>query len=209
MDISDNGCGISRDDLTRVFEPSFSLKGSKDREGNYNPDVQGTGYGMTSARKYVQQHGGEIRVSSELHKGTCVSITLPILKILHQSKNETELTNGTLYKNRSVLLIEDEAAISDIQKQILEAEPCCHRVQTAANGEAAITLMENCQFDCVCIDYVLPGSYNGLDLYRHIRNSGNKVPVLFISGNLEFIESIQELKADDSKVAYLAKTLSE
>jgi two-component system, NtrC family, sensor kinase len=65
--VEDTGRGIPEANLKRVFEPFFSTKG----EG------QGTGLGLSIVRNIVQQHGGEIRVTSEVGRGTAFDILLP------------------------------------------------------------------------------------------------------------------------------------
>jgi DNA-binding NtrC family response regulator len=57
----------------------------------------------------------------------------------------------------------------------------------------------------VSLDYVLPGSKNGMDVYRHIRGKNSSVPVLFVSGNIEFIEAIKPMMEKDRYMAHLSK----
>ena len=67
--IADNGNGISKEDLSKIFEPFFSTKGQK-----------GTGLGLAVIWGIVDNHDGTIEVSSELKKGTTFTIRLPIKK---------------------------------------------------------------------------------------------------------------------------------
>jgi signal transduction histidine kinase/response regulator of citrate/malate metabolism len=65
--ISDTGCGIAEDKLSKIFDPFFTTK-----------DVgKGTGLGMNIAYNIIKKHAGEIRVASELGKGTTFIIQLP------------------------------------------------------------------------------------------------------------------------------------
>ena len=66
-------------------------------------------------------------------------------------------------------------------------------------------LQQKKKYDLVSLDYVLPGNLTGMDIYHHIRQKDKTLPVLFISGNLEFIESIKELKTNDKKISHLPK----
>ena len=66
--IKDDGCGIPKADLERVFEPFFSTKTGKG----------GTGLGLSITSGLVQELGGEIRVDSEVGKGTSFTVLLPI-----------------------------------------------------------------------------------------------------------------------------------
>ncbi len=64
--VRDNGKGISKEDMPRVFEPFFTTKET------------GTGLGMSVTYGLIQQHGGAIRVESEIGRGTTFTITLPV-----------------------------------------------------------------------------------------------------------------------------------
>ncbi|MFP4058500.1 MAG: sensor histidine kinase [Candidatus Brocadiia bacterium] len=65
--VADNGCGISREEMGRVFEPFYSTKPSGER----------LGMGLALCRRIVEAHGGEIRVDSEVGRGTAVTVVLP------------------------------------------------------------------------------------------------------------------------------------
>jgi DNA-binding response OmpR family regulator len=61
------------------------------------------------------------------------------------------------------------------------------------------------KYDLISLDYVLPGKLTGMDVYHHIREKNQTVPVLFISGNIEFLESIKDLKHHDPYIDHLSK----
>lgn len=65
--ISDNGCGIAKEDLAKIFEPFYSTKGQS-----------GTGLGLAVIWGIVDNHNGTINVDSEVGKGTAFTIRLPI-----------------------------------------------------------------------------------------------------------------------------------
>jgi len=69
---SDTGGGITQENMDKIFQPFFTTKG----EG------KGTGLGLAISRNIISQHQGNIRVESELNKGTTFIITLPIRRIL-------------------------------------------------------------------------------------------------------------------------------
>ncbi len=66
--IADTGCGISEDHIKDIFEPFFSTKTT----------IQGTGLGLSISYGIIRDHGGDIKVESELDKGTTFIITLPV-----------------------------------------------------------------------------------------------------------------------------------
>jgi len=65
--VSDNGCGISEDDLSKIGKAFFSTKGS-----------EGTGLGLSVTYKLISEHKGSIEVDSELGVGTTFTVTLPV-----------------------------------------------------------------------------------------------------------------------------------
>lgn len=205
MTIKDNGCGIPEDHLDDIFDPSFTLKGSMDQLGVYSSDIKGTGYGMANVKKYIEMHRGETTVESEVNKGTTVTISLPIIKKQLSQEEQAEIQEAKTYSGKRILLVEDELPISDIQCRILTAPPCSHMVDAALNGQAAMDLFDKNQYDMVSLDYMLPGKINGMDVYRYIRKTNTDIPILFISGNIEFLESIVALKENDRNIDHISK----
>ncbi|MFT6963652.1 MAG: signal transduction histidine kinase [Flammeovirgaceae bacterium] len=68
LELRDNGRGMNGNTLSKVFDPFFTTK----------PVGQGTGLGLSISYGIVQQHGGRIEVESELGKGACFTVYLPI-----------------------------------------------------------------------------------------------------------------------------------
>lgn len=68
MEVSDNGSGIPKENLTRIFAPFFTTK----------PVGKGTGLGLSLAYGIVKKHGGHIEVSSTVGVGTTFRILLPV-----------------------------------------------------------------------------------------------------------------------------------
>ena len=68
IEFSDTGCGISEENLSKVFEAFFTTK----------TDWKGTGLGLTICYQLIKEHKGDIEVTSQLGKGTTFTITLPV-----------------------------------------------------------------------------------------------------------------------------------
>ena len=64
--IKDNGVGIDKDDINKIFDPFFTKK------------AKGTGLGLTICKELVNLHGGTLSIKSEKNKGTIVTIKIPI-----------------------------------------------------------------------------------------------------------------------------------
>jgi len=209
FEIEDNGCGIPEEHHESNFTPSFTLKGSNDKTGAYKTGIKGTGYGMSNVNKsIVEKHKGDISLESQIGEGTKITIALKIIKDQLSSDEKKEVMKSKIYEKRRVLLVEDESAIADVQYQILTQAPFHHIVSIAVNGQMAIDIFNRNKFDFVSLDYMLPGNINGMDVYKHIREKDKDILIMFISGNIEFLESIRELKSKDPNLEHLSKPVA-
>jgi len=205
IEIEDNGCGMPSNFLDEIYEPSSTLKGSKDKTDMYKSGIKGTGYGMSNVKKYIEQHKGSISIHSKLHKGTKVTINLPVIKKELTHEEIQKIKKAKISFEKYILVVEDEKHISDVQYNILTHTPCNHKVDIASNGQAALDLLNKNNYDLISLDYVLPGKINGMDVYHHVREKNKSIPILFISGNIEFLESIKDLKKKDIYIDHLSK----
>lgn len=205
FEIEDNGCGIPKENLKNIYEPSFTLKGTKDISSSYKRGIKGTGYGMANVKKYIEQHKGSISVKSEFGSGTKFTISLPVIKKELTSEEKVEIQKEKICFDKSILLVEDETAIAGVQYRILSQEPCNHKVDIANDGQVAMDLFKRNKYDLISLDYILPGKINGMDVYHRIRETNKKMPILFISGNIEFLESIKDLRQKDANIGHLSK----
>ncbi len=205
VEIDDNGCGIPKEHLENIYDPAFTLKGTKDVSGSYKSGIKGTGYGMANVKKYIEQHQGRIEVVSKLGQGTKVSLCLPAIQKNLTKADPLPVLEKLTHFEKQILVVEDESAISDIQYRVLTQSPFNHTVEIANNGQAAMDMFDAKQYDLISLDYILPGNINGKDVYSHIRNTDKQVPILFVSGNIEFLESIKLLKQKDACIDHLSK----
>ncbi|WP_228055180.1 ATP-binding protein [Gloeocapsopsis crepidinum] len=74
--VVDTGIGISQEDLAKLFQPFQQLDSGLDRK------YEGTGLGLALSRKLAQLHGGDITVQSELRRGSCFTLHLPLREVL-------------------------------------------------------------------------------------------------------------------------------
>jgi PAS domain S-box-containing protein len=74
LEIADNGCGISEENISKIIDPFFTTK----KQG------EGTGLGLSIAYTIIKEHGGKIDFKSEINKGTSAIVTLPIKHIYYE-----------------------------------------------------------------------------------------------------------------------------
>jgi two-component system phosphate regulon sensor histidine kinase PhoR len=73
LSVGDNGIGISKEDLSRVFERFYRVDKARSHDS-----VRGTGLGLAIVKHVAQLHGGRVEAKSELQKGTTIRLVLPI-----------------------------------------------------------------------------------------------------------------------------------
>ena len=202
IEIRDNGCGIPEEHFEKIFDPSFSLKGSMDRDGAYSKDIKGSGYGLANVKRAVDKHGGTITLESSPGQGAAFRIGLPVIdaELATEDKGQNSFHESVVGKR--ILIVEDEVHFGNILYRLLRK--IGHRVSLANTGEIAMDLIAENQFDAFSIDLILP-DMNGFDIYRKIRETDREVPVIFVSGNFEFMQSMIDLKKEDIKVDHIAK----
>lgn len=205
IEVQDNGCGIPEHHFESIFEPAFTLKGTKDEGGFYASDIRGTGYGLANVKKYIEQHKGSILIDSEVGTGTTIVISLLKVEKELSSKEKQEIHDVVMQTHKRILLVEDEQTLSRVQYQILADKPFFHMVDVAPNGEMAKSLFSKKSYDLISLDNELPGKLKGIDVYHEIRKTDQTTPVLFNSGNLEFLESIEDLKKKDPHMDAISK----
>jgi PAS domain S-box-containing protein len=146
LQVEDTGTGIAPDLIEKIFDPFFTTKAVG----------EGTGLGLSTTLAIVKSHGGFIRVYSEKNSGAQFRIHLPAIRsesTTPLSVSHAELPRGL---GETVLLIDDEAAIRNINRQILETFG--YRVILAADGAEGVTLYADHQAEIavVVIDMMMP-----------------------------------------------------
>ncbi|MBA7648525.1 Sensor kinase CckA [subsurface metagenome] len=74
IEVSDTGCGIAKENLGKIFEPFFTTKTSNESQ----PEITGSGLGLSFCKKVIDSHNGTITVESEPAKGSVFKIVLPV-----------------------------------------------------------------------------------------------------------------------------------
>ncbi len=178
--VTDTGCGIPDEIMTRIFEPFFTPK-----------DVgQGTGLGLATVYGIIRQTGGYLAVESSVGIGTTFKIYLPRLSE-QESRAEQEVVKteeeatGDLTGTARILLVEDEDAVRTFGTRALTNKG--YEVLAAESGEAALTLfsgLENKAVDLLITDVMMP-NMDGPTLAKKLRQSSPDLKIIFISGYTE------------------------
>ncbi|SEO46368.1 Signal transduction histidine kinase [Flavobacterium sp. CF108] len=174
FEIVDTGIGIPEDKLQTVFE-SFS-QGSIEVNRKYG----GTGLGLTIVKKLIELLGGEIKLKSEVGKGSTFTFKLNF-KINNEpleAVTEEKPYNDKQLKHKSILLIEDNKINQMITRKMLENKAItCEIID---NGEDAVELLKVKRFDMILMDVHLPG-INGTTATQYIRDFDKTTPIIALT----------------------------
>lgn len=184
--ISDSGIGISKNNLERIFEPFFTTKGSIGAGKE-----EGTGLGLSLSYGLIKDLGGEIKVESEVGKGSVFTIILPMYdegiesEEFLRTKADTDCYLPTeidsVSRRLNVLVVDDEQTVLDLMYQLLSREG--HSVVTASTGFMAIEKVRNSMYDLIFIDAVMPG-IDGVETLKQIREMMPDAKAVIITGAL-------------------------
>ncbi len=182
VSVTDTGSGMPPDVLKRVLEPFFTTK----------EPGKGTGLGLSMVAGVTRQLGGDLTITSEPDKGTCVTLYLPRAQ---PTPSRSAANSPTNIPPVAILLVDDDpdtrAAIS------LYAAESGHQLTEAKSGAHALNLLETGhKADIMVIDGTLPGTPTRDIIARAIaRRPG--LPVLVVSA--------QTTKAEDGQLPVLPK----
>jgi CheY-like chemotaxis protein len=171
--VTDTGTGISPDHLPHIFEPFFTTK-----------EVgKGTGLGLATVYGIIKQHRGWINVRSEPGRGTVFQIYLPSATGRPTASSETSgAPTPPPSGHETVLVVEDEAALRDLVRSILELNG--YTVLEAPSGPTALKIWEKHrnQIQLLLTDMVMPDGVNGRELALRLQGEKPGLRVLYTSG---------------------------
>jgi CheY-like chemotaxis protein len=163
----DDGIGMDQETGDRIFEPFFTTRFTV------------RGLDMAAAYGIIRNHDGCITVDSELGRGTRIVMYLPAVE--GEAKEEEALHASGVSSTKTVLIIEDEEAVSDVTQGMLEK--LGYRVIVAKTGKDAIYTAETFdgQIDLALLDINLPDMEGG-KLYPLLMKARPNLKVIVFSG---------------------------
>jgi PAS domain S-box-containing protein len=174
--VSDSGTGMSPEIVAKAFEPFFTTK----------PIGMGTGLGLSMVYGFARQSSGQVRIYSELGKGTMVCIYLPrhVGEVAEsRPSDQGESTEEGLH-HETVLIVDDEPTVRMFVVDHLEEAG--YVALEAEDGSAALQLLNSSKkIDLLISDVGLPGGMNGRQLADAARVARPKLKILFITGYAE------------------------
>lgn len=174
FEVMDTGIGIAEDKLETVFD-SFS-QGSVEINRKYG----GTGLGLTIVKKLVNLLGGKIKLESVIDKGTSFSFELlfKVGDVVLQIEQKPTIYDNSSLLNKKILIVEDNKINQMVSKKMLENKGI--QCEIIDNGEEAIEIARNNEFDMILMDVHLPG-INGTIAAKKIRKFDSKTPIIALT----------------------------
>jgi PAS domain S-box-containing protein len=174
--IIDTGIGIPDNLLEIIFEPFRQAS-----EG-YGRTFEGTGLGLTLAKKYIDLMKGNIAVSSVVGKGSTFIVKFPVTGDSGQEKYNIRKPADKLLQGKGklkILIVEDDSDSREYAKIVLRN--MCN-IETTESGEEAIELIKRNKYELIIMDIGLKG-ISGLEavkVIRTIKNYGN-TPIIALT----------------------------
>jgi PAS domain S-box-containing protein len=192
--VSDDGPGISKDDLERVFEPFYTKKVM---------GRSGTGLGLAIVWNMIQDHNGYVDVRST-NEGTTFELYFPSTKEeVHKRKQSAKLED-ILGNGETVLVVDDEEYQRIIASKMLGR--LGYIVNTVESGELAVEYVKDHPVDLIVLDMLMEPGINGRETYEQILKMYPKQKAIIASGFSETqdVKDAQKLGAG----AYIKKPYS-
>ncbi|HEY9080691.1 PAS domain S-box protein [Magnetovibrio sp.] len=189
--ISDNGGGIGADDIGHIFDPFFTTK----------EIGQGTGLGLSLSHEIIVGMSGTLSAVNTAD-GACFTIALPLCETSHAESDgagdsvhdlhaeqaaSLEASVAPIFKNRHVLVVEDEAEAARAMADYLTEEG--FTVTTANDGKTGLAAYRTHNPDVVITDIRMPG-FSGTELIQELRRIDANLPIIAVTGHLGETETI-------------------
>lgn len=192
--IKDTGIGIPKDRLNQVFTAFSQVRSKKHNE--YSRKYGGVGLGLAIVSRMVEVLKGRMFVESEEGKGTEFLIQVPFEKA-RDRKLRKEILAQELPENfpgMRVLLVEDNLLNQKVVSHMLNTLKC--EINVASNGEEALALLKNKEFDVVLMDLSLP-DMSGLEITRIYREQekDKRLPIVALTAHAHSDDEEKSLAA--------------
>lgn len=170
IEISDNGRGMSENEIKASSEPFYTTKAMAD----------GSGLGLSMVEGFMKQSGGELTIRSAVDEGTTIILQFQAASSAYEEQPQ-ERVPQTAIGNYSILLVEDEDQIRRVATEVLEEAG--YSVISASSADDALNKYSQAsKINLVITDMVMPGGLSGEKLIEELHKTNPELPVLIMSG---------------------------
>jgi len=192
LTVEDEGIGISRDDMERIFEPFYTKK---------IMGKSGTGLGMAVVWGAIKDHQGFIDVQSREGFGTTFSVYLPVTDELPEKMPQAWSLEDHRGQGQRVLVVDDVAEQRDMAVAMLTRMG--YRADAVSSGEAALEHVSGQSVELLLLDMIMDPGIDGLETYRRIAaiHPGQRAVIASGYAETERVRRLQHL----GPIPYLKK----
>ncbi len=173
VSVKDNGKGIERENLSKIFTEGFSTKQNSTKK---------RGLGLAIIKEIIEKHDGFIKVESKKNKGTTFKIFIPTL-----TKENEKLS----FQKQTIIIAEDDSFQREVLKDLVASMNL--KVLTALNGIDVLNYYNREKIDLIIVDKNMP-EMDGLECINEIRRTDSNIPIILSTGS-----SYDELKDEIKK----------
>ncbi len=176
--VKDTGIGISEADISKIFERFRQI------ETELGKSSGGTGLGLAICKSLVELMGGNIKVQSEVGKGSVFIVEVPLIVEACEANNQKLVLEDPIIKTinltgKKILIAEDEAVNMLLIKSILEE--CNATVFEAFNGLEVVDLVEKgLTIDLIIMDIKMP-KLNGIEAAIKVFEMNANIPIIALT----------------------------
>lgn len=177
--IKDQGCGISKEFMPKMFEP-FEI------DPNNKNNSENTGLGLAIVKQLVEAMKGTIEVESEPNKGTTFIVKIPISTKIET--NKSSLLETKKFEGKRILVADDQPLNLEIAARILRKAG--FKVETASDGDYLVKMFETSPlyyYAACLIDLRMPkldGYQTASEIRRMKREDSKTIPLIAMSANI-------------------------
>jgi len=199
LTVSDNGEGISPNDIKHIFEPFYTRKVM---------GKSGTGLGLSVVWGTVKDHSGYINVESHEGLGTTFTLYFPVSREEITEKKLPASLSDYMGRGESILVVDDVEGQRELAQGMLEK--LNYQVVTVKSGEEAVEYLKSNRVDLIVLDMIMDPGMDGLEAYRKIIKIHPNQRAIIVSGfaETERVNQIQALGGGDYVMKpYMLETL--
>ncbi len=169
LQVTDTGCGMDEETLSRIFDPFFTTK------------FTGRGLGLAAVMGIIRGHRGALTVDSQPGQGTTFRMMLPALSERAPALKDPAASDGGWRGQGTVLLVDDERSVRIVGKRMLQRMG--FDVSLADSGDKAIEILRTGadRIACVVLDLTMPGM-SGEETFRELRKIRPDLQIVLSSG---------------------------
>jgi signal transduction histidine kinase/DNA-binding response OmpR family regulator len=175
IDVSDSGIGIAKEDMDRLFIEFQQLDTTREQR------QEGTGLGLALTRRFAELHGGQVKVKSELGKGSTFTLRLPLQATGLRNAAPVLPAAGLVDASRPlVLVVDDSPEAAEILTHHLEVGG--FRTVLARTGLEALTMARELKPAAITLDILLP-EVDGWEVLTRLKANAitRNIPVVVVS----------------------------